>query len=272
MPLAAALGRDEFAELPWAQATGLDPERVAIVGLRSLDAAEREAIQDSPVSAYPMSEIDERGIVDVVEDALATAAEGADGLHVSLDMDWLDPKEAPGVGTPVRGGVTYREAHAAMESIADRFDDVRSMEIVEVNPILDSNNRTAELGVELLASALGRRILWAPRGATGSVLEDRAPTRGMDFNGRRGRLALALALAVFATPPLVLVAVSAFGLSVAPSVVVAALGLPLAAITLGLAYLARRVASEPDEPTLIDDGLAERIGMTSEEYRELTEE
>jgi hypothetical protein len=94
----------------------------------------------------------------------------------------------------------------------------------------------------------------------------------MNFEGRRGRLALALALAVFATPSLVLVAVAAFDLPAAPSLVVAALGLPLAAITLGLAYLAREVASEPDEPTLVDDGLAERIGMTSEEYRELTEE
>jgi len=94
----------------------------------------------------------------------------------------------------------------------------------------------------------------------------------MNFEGRRGRLAVGLVLAVFATPSLVLVAVSAFDLSVAPALIVAALGVPLAAITLGLAYLAREVASEPDEPTLIDDGLAERVGMTSEEYRELTEE
>lgn len=94
----------------------------------------------------------------------------------------------------------------------------------------------------------------------------------MNLDGRRGRLAVVIALVVFATPPVMLVTVSAFDLSVAPSVVVAALGLPLAAITLGLAYLAREVASEADEPTLVDDGLAERIGMTSEEYRELTEE
>lgn len=94
----------------------------------------------------------------------------------------------------------------------------------------------------------------------------------MDFEGRRGRLVLCLTLAVFATPSVVLVAVSAFDLSVDSSVLVAALGLPLAAITLSLAYLAREVASEPDEPTLIGDGLAERVGMTSEEYRELTEE
>jgi arginase len=80
-------------------------------------------------------------------------------MHISLDMDFLAPTEAPGVGTPVRGGVTYREAHAAMEAVADRLDSVRSMEVVEVNPILDSHNKTAELAVELLASALGKRIL-----------------------------------------------------------------------------------------------------------------
>ncbi|GAB3686058.1 arginase [Salinarchaeum chitinilyticum] len=159
MSLAAALGLDEFGDLPWAQAPGLAPERVALVGLRNLDPAEREAIRDSPVSAYPMSDIDERGIVDVVEDALASASDGADGLHVSLDMDWLDPKEAPGVGTPERGGVTYREAHAALERVAAADTPTRSLEVVEVNPVLDSHNETAELACELVASALGERIL-----------------------------------------------------------------------------------------------------------------
>jgi len=159
MPLAAALGHDEFADLPWAQASGLDPERIALVGLRNLDPPERAAIHDSPVSAYSMSDIDERGIVDVVEDAVGAASAGADGLHVSLDMDWLDPKEAPGVGTPERGGVTYREAHAALEQVASADVPTRSLEVVEVNPVLDSHNETAELACELVASALGERIL-----------------------------------------------------------------------------------------------------------------
>jgi arginase len=159
MSLAAALGLDEFGDLPWAQADGLDPERVAMVGLRSLDSAEREAVRASPVSAYSMSDIDERGIVDVVQEALAIAGEGADGLHVSLDLDWLDPHEAPGVGTPVRGGVTYREAHAALEEVAAAAAPLRSLEVVEVNPVLDSHNETAELACELVASALGERVL-----------------------------------------------------------------------------------------------------------------
>ncbi|MFC7175615.1 arginase [Halosegnis marinus] len=159
MPVAALLGRGEFADAAWARASNIDPENVALVGIRSLDDAERAALADSEVTVYTMSDIDERGLTDVADEALAVAADGTDGLHVSLDMDFLDPDEAPGVGTPVRGGVTYREAHAAMEAVADRIDDVRTMEVVEVNPILDSHNRTAELAVELLASALGKRIL-----------------------------------------------------------------------------------------------------------------
>jgi arginase len=106
-----------------------------------------------------MYDIDERGAPAVVDEALEIATEDTDGIHVSLDMDVLDPDEAPGVGTPVRGGVTYREAHSAMEAVADRLDSVRSMEVVEVNPVLDKHNRTAELAVELVASALGKQIL-----------------------------------------------------------------------------------------------------------------
>ena len=159
MPLAAALGVGSFANTEWANAPSLRAENVAIVGLRSIDDAEREAIRESGVTAYTMSEIDERGINDVVEAALDVATDGVDGIHVSLDLDWLDPHEAPGVGTPVRGGVTYREAHAALERVADRADAVRSMELVEVNPILDDRNETAELATELAASAFGKRIL-----------------------------------------------------------------------------------------------------------------
>ncbi|UWG48197.1 Arginase family enzyme [Halanaeroarchaeum sp. HSR-CO] len=162
MPLAAALGLDEFAEMDWATAAGLSEENVALVGLRDLDESERAAIRASDVTAYTMSDIDERGLTTVVEDALAVAADGVEGIHVSLDLDWLDPNEAPGVGTPVRGGVTYREAHAAMELLADldrRYDVLRSLELVEVNPILDERNQTAEMAAELAASALGKRIL-----------------------------------------------------------------------------------------------------------------
>jgi len=162
MPLAAALGVGAFSGVEWARARGLEPENVAIVGLRSVDETEREALRDSEVTVLTMPDIDERGIADVTREALKVATAGVDGLHVSLDMDWLDPKEAPGVGTPVRGGVSYREAHAAMEIVAEfdgRLDVLRSMEMVEVNPILDSHNETAELATELAASALGKRIL-----------------------------------------------------------------------------------------------------------------
>ena len=157
MPVAAMLGRGAFHEMGWANAD-IDERNVAMIGLREIDPEERTAIRDSDVAAYTMSDIDSRGTVEVVEEAIAIASEGVDALHVSLDMDFLDPNEAPGVGTPVRGGVTYREAHAAMELLADT-GAVRSMEVVEVNPVLDSHNRTAELAVELVASALGKRIL-----------------------------------------------------------------------------------------------------------------
>ncbi|NIB99253.1 arginase [Halobacterium sp. R2-5] len=162
MPLAAALGRGEFADTEWANATGLREENVALVGLRKLDDYEREAIRDSEMTAYTMSDIDERGVTSVIDDALDVVTAGTDGVHVSLDLDWLDPHEAPGVGTPVRGGATYREAHAALEAIAQRDENVdclRSLEVVEVNPILDESNRTADIAAELAASALGKRIL-----------------------------------------------------------------------------------------------------------------
>src|SRR6056297_109526 len=146
MPLAGALGVGDFADTEWANAPSLREENVAIVGLRSIDDDEREAIRDSEVTAYTMSDIDERGITPVVEEALDVATAGVDGIHVSLDLDWLDPNEAPGVGTPVRGGVTYREAHSALETVARRDERegvLRSLDVVEVNPILDEHNETA---------------------------------------------------------------------------------------------------------------------------------
>lgn len=157
MPLAAALGHGEFGE-GWDPAAGIDPENVVLVGLRDLDEPERVAVRESDATAFTMSDIDERGVGPVTEEALEIAADGTAGVHVSLDLDWLDPNEAPGVGTPVRGGVTYREAHAAMEIVADR-GVLRSLELVEVNPVLDERNETASLATELAASAFGKRVL-----------------------------------------------------------------------------------------------------------------
>lgn len=162
MPLGAALGRGLFEDLDWAHAPRIREESVAYVGLRSIDDRERELIQDSEITSFTMSDIDNRGIATVVEEALEVATTGTDGIHVSLDLDWLDPKTAPGVGTPVRGGVTYREAHSALETVSARHAEdgvVRSMDIVEVNPILDEANETATLAAELTASAFGKRIL-----------------------------------------------------------------------------------------------------------------
>jgi len=158
MSLAAILGLGSFAD-GWAPPSNVDPSNVALVGLRDLDEGEKRHIRDAPVTAYTMSDIDDRGVTDVVESALDVATDGTDGLHVSLDMDWLDPNEAPGVGTPVRGGVSYREAHVAMEYVANCGNYLHSMDVVEVNPILDTHNQTAELACELTASALGKRIL-----------------------------------------------------------------------------------------------------------------
>ncbi len=157
MSVAALLGLGAFDRMPWATAD-IDAENVAMVGLRDIDPEERAAINDSDVTAYTMSDIDTLGIGAVIEESIETALDGTDGLHVSLDMDVLDPTEGPGVGTPVHGGFTYREAHTAMERIAES-ERCLSMEVVEVNPILDSHNRTAELAVELISSALGERIL-----------------------------------------------------------------------------------------------------------------
>ena len=162
-PLAAVLGHGAFAEEPWAHASGLVPENIVWVGLRDLDPGERERINQSEATAFTIADVDEQGMDEVIETALDAATDGVDGLHVSLDLDWLEPTEAPGVGTPVVGGVTYREAHFALERVAARDDAepglLRSMDLVEVNPILDHRNETAELATELAASALGKRIL-----------------------------------------------------------------------------------------------------------------
>lgn len=136
----------------------VEPRNVVLIGLRSVDSEERKIVKQSGVRAYTMREIDERGLRGVMEEAIRLASDGTEGFHLSLDMDSVDPQEAPGVGTPVKGGITYREAHLAMEMVCDS-GGLRSMEAVEVNPVIDEHNRTAVLAVELIMSALGKRIL-----------------------------------------------------------------------------------------------------------------
>lgn len=133
-------------------------EHLVYVGLRDLDGPEQALIKQRDLHAFTMRDIDERGLRAVMEDAVAIAMQGTGGVHVSCDADWIDPGEAPGVGTPVRGGATLREAHLAMEIIADS-GAMLAMDLVEINPILDRQNHTAELAAELIASAFGRRIL-----------------------------------------------------------------------------------------------------------------
>jgi arginase len=134
------------------------PENCVLVGVRDIDAVEKENVRRAGIGVFTMRDIDERGMRTVMEEALRMAGRGTAGYHISLDMDWIDPEDAPGVGTPVRGGATYREAHLAMEIIADH-GRMLSFEIVEVNPVIDEHNRTADLAVELALSAFGKKIL-----------------------------------------------------------------------------------------------------------------
>jgi len=159
MPLACCLGRgpDELTHI-FDYAPKVDGRNVALIGIRDVDVREREEVRESGVTAFTMRDIDERGLRQVMQDALRVASDGTAGFHLSFDMDSVDPDEAPGVGTPVRGGMTYREAHLAMETICDCARMV-SMEVVEVNPVLDEANRTALLAVELVMSAMGKKIL-----------------------------------------------------------------------------------------------------------------
>jgi len=159
MPLACCIGEGprELTEI-FGSSPKVDPANVALIGIRSVDGTERDIVQRSGVHAFTMREIDERGMRAVIEEAIRIAGDGMAGFHVSLDMDAVDPREAPGVGTPVQGGITYREAHLAMEMLGDT-GRVVSMEVVEVNPVIDEANRTAILAVELVMSAMGKRIL-----------------------------------------------------------------------------------------------------------------
>ncbi|HET9840297.1 MAG TPA: arginase [Candidatus Angelobacter sp.] len=159
MPLAAimGLGPAELADI-YGFRPKVHAENCVLVGIRDVDAREKENIKHAGIEVYTMRDIDERGMRTVIEEALRVAGRGTAGYHVSLDMDWIDPEDAPGVGTPVRGGASYREAHLAMEIIADH-GRMTSFEIVEVNPVIDEHNRTADLAVELALSAFGKKIL-----------------------------------------------------------------------------------------------------------------
>jgi arginase len=159
MPLAAIMGLGP-ADLTniFDFSPKVKPENCVLVGVRDIDAIEKENVRKTGIHVFTMRDIDERGMRTVMEEALRAAGRGTAGYHVSLDMDWVDPEDAPGVGTPVRGGATYREAHLAMEIIADH-GRMLSFEIVEVNPVIDEHNRTADLAVELALSAFGKKIL-----------------------------------------------------------------------------------------------------------------
>jgi arginase len=157
MPLAAALGAcgfslEGFSEPPW-----VDPSRVALVGIRALDPGEKRLVQEKGLRVFTVADIDRRGMAEVMREAIEVVG-GPGFVHLSLDLDVCDPEIAPGVGTPIRGGLSYREAHLAMELLAEA-EILSSIEVVEVNPILDHADETGLLAVELIASALGARIL-----------------------------------------------------------------------------------------------------------------
>lgn len=159
MPLAALLGEDprELAEIG-GYAPKILPAHTVLVGIRNLDEREKEEVRASGVHVFTMKDIDRQGAPAVMEQAIALASRDTAGVHVSFDLDVCDPSIAPGVGTPVRGGLNYREAHIAMEVLADARC-LLALDLVEVNPVLDVQNTTAVLAAELAASALGQKIL-----------------------------------------------------------------------------------------------------------------
>ncbi|MCS6988461.1 MAG: arginase [Chloroherpetonaceae bacterium] len=159
MPLATVLGMG----LPELVAVGengakLSPEHVHLIGIRSVDKGEKTLLKKLGVNFYTMTDIDKRGIQEIISKAVAHLVKSVDAIHISLDLDGLDPDIAPGVATPVKGGLDYRESHLIMETVAET-GKLASMEIAENNPILDIRNRTAETAVELVQSALGKRIV-----------------------------------------------------------------------------------------------------------------
>ncbi len=157
MPLAALLGQEPLELASIGENPSVRPEHVVLVGIRNLDDRERDAIRASHVHVFTMKDIDRDGIAVVAGKAIALASAGTGGIHVSFDMDVCDPLYAPGVGTPVKGGLDYREAHLIMEMLAD-CGRMLALDLVEVNPTLDVRNASAELGTELALSALGKNI------------------------------------------------------------------------------------------------------------------
>jgi len=159
MSLAVCLGMGD-AELVnlGGRSPKIQARHAVLIGVRDLDPGERENLKRSNVHVYTMRDVDERGMRDVLDEAIQTASDGTAGIHLSFDLDVLDPEDAPGTGTPVRGGITYREAHLAMEMLSDRAQVV-AIDLVEVNPVLDTQNATAILAADLAESLLGKRIL-----------------------------------------------------------------------------------------------------------------
>lgn len=157
MPLAAALGACGFSMKGFEGPPWVDPSRTVLVGVRSLDPGEKQLVHELGLRVFTMSDLDRRGVVEVMKDAVELVG-GSGFVHMSLDVDVCDPEIAPGVGTPIRGGLSYREAHLAMELLQEA-GILTSIEVVEVNPILDHAGETGRLAVELVASALGARIL-----------------------------------------------------------------------------------------------------------------
>ncbi|MFQ5510405.1 MAG: arginase [Candidatus Krumholzibacteriia bacterium] len=157
LAVSAGLGDDELVNLG-GRTPKVDRAKTVIIGVRDIDEQEKANIKGAGVTVYTMRDLDERGLRRVFEEAIEIAGTGTAGVHLSFDLDVLDPQVAPGTGTPVRGGVSYREAHLAMEMLGDHANVV-SMDMVEVNPVLDIQNQTALLGVELVLSLMGKRIL-----------------------------------------------------------------------------------------------------------------
>ncbi|TLS34920.1 arginase [Pseudalkalibacillus caeni] len=158
MPLAVSLGigHEQLVNIAGYQPK-IKPENIVIIGARSLDEGEKELIREKGIKVYTMHEIDRMGMTKVMEEAIEYVSKGTDGVHLSLDLDGLDPHDAPGVGTPVLGGISYRESHLAMEMLAES-DILTSAEFVEVNPILDDKNKTATVAVALMGSLFGEKL------------------------------------------------------------------------------------------------------------------
>lgn len=159
MPLAASIGiGDEALTRIGGYAPKVKPENIVIIGARSLDEGEKELIKEKGIKVYTMHEIDRMGMTKVMEETILYLRDKTDGVHLSLDLDGLDPHDAPGVGTPVIGGISYRESHLAMEMLAES-QLITSAEFVEVNPILDERNKTATVAVALMGSLLGEKLV-----------------------------------------------------------------------------------------------------------------